>query len=135
MRSPRVALLALTVALCVGNLTFTFWRSTIPLALEGTVQSIEFLTEKNPGIDDVHVLEIDDEEFHIDKALAGQLTANVHISKDAWSSELTVGKGDIARTVNLEPSQDFKGMLFLIPAVLIALLGVMSRSRPSRDDS
>ena len=129
MRLPRFAVVALTLGLCIGNLAFTLWRSTIPLELDGKVQSVEFLTEKNPGIDDVHVLRINGESFHIDKALATRLTANVYVAKEPWSTELTVGKGSIERTIDLGPSEDFEGMLIVTPVVLIVFVVVLYRPR------
>jgi hypothetical protein len=43
------------------------------------------------------------------------------VSKDAWSNELTVGRFQNARTVEVGPSDDFIGMLFVMPVAAVAL--------------
>ncbi len=130
MRSPRHALALIALALCCTNLVVTLWRSTIPIEVEGTLEKIEFLTEDNPGIDEIYVLHIDGSEFHVDKAVATRLTANVHVSKDAWSTEMVVGRYAAARTIDVRPSADFIGMALVMPVVaLVVVILLFVRSR------
>lgn len=113
--------MALLIVLCATNLVVTLVRSTIPISIEGQLEDIEFLTEENPGIDDIYVLHIDDRQVHVDRAVAKQLASGVHVSKDAWSNDLTVGRFQNARTVEVGPSDDFIGMLFVMPVTAMAL--------------
>lgn len=113
--------MALLIVLCATNLVVTLVRSTIPISIEGRLEDIEFLTEENPGIDDIYVLHIDDRQVHVDRAVAKQLASGVHVSKDAWSNDLTVGRFQNARTVEVGPSDDFIGMLFVMPVTAMAL--------------
>lgn len=132
MRSPKVVLAALGIVLCVANLVVTLWRSTIPLEIDGAVERIEFLTEENPGIDDIYVLHIGGDEMHVDPEVAARLTPNVYVSKDAWSTHLVVGRYDTARTIDLQPSEDFTGSAITMPIVAVVLLVLLyaPRARP-----
>lgn len=134
MRSPRTALAALGLVLCITNLVVTLWRSTIPDSLDGTVENIEFLTEDNPGIDDIYVVSVGDDELHVDRAVATRLTENVHVSKDAWSTEIVIGRYGTARTIQLEPSEDFVGMVLAMPvAALVLVILLFVRRRRTRE--
>ena len=136
MHLPRAILMALLAILCMLNLVVTLTRSTIPLRLEGRLERIEFLTEDNPGIDDIYVLHIGDDDVHVDRGVAKQLTAGVYVAKDAWSNDLTVGRFQAARTVELSPSEDFAGMLVVMPvvAVVVAVL-LFARPRSAREEA
>lgn len=129
MRSPRVLLVTATVLLCLGNLIFSFLRSTIPIALDGTVDNVEFLTSKNRGIDDIYVLSVDGRHLHVDKDVAQQLDSNARVFKEAWSSDLTVGQGSSARTIELEPSADFEGMLVAMPVTALVITVLLLRKK------
>lgn len=121
--------MALLIVLCATNLVVTLVRSTIPISIEGQLEDIEFLTEENPGIDDIYVLHIDDRQVHVDRAVAKQLASGVHVSKDAWSNDLTVGRFQNARTVEVGPSDDFIGMLFVMPVTAMALATLLFSRR------
>ena len=129
MRSPRTFVVAATLALCLGNLAFSFLRSTIPIALDGTVENVEFLTSKNRGIDDIYVLHVDGRHLHVDKEVAQQLDSNARVFKESWSSELTVGEGSSARTVELQPSPDFIGMLVAMPVTALVIAALLRSNR------
>lgn len=131
MRSRKSILLVATVILALVNLGVTLTRSTIPLALDGTIESIEFLSEGNPGIDDIYVLRVGEKEVHVDRAIAKQLTVGVHVSKEAWSSELTAGRQSETRTVELSPSEDFTGMAITMPIAMIGVLVLLSKKARS----
>ncbi|MDQ4094805.1 MAG: hypothetical protein M3174_01180 [Actinomycetota bacterium] len=122
MLSRKATLALAAISLCLVNLAVTLVRSTIPISIEGTIERIEFLSEENPGIDDIYVLHVDGAEIHVDREVARRLVSNVHVSKDAWSTEMTVGRYEAARTVDLAPSEDFAGMTLTMPIVLGVLL-------------
>jgi hypothetical protein len=62
------------------------------------------------------------------------LTAGVYVAKEAWSNDMTVGRYQAARTVELSPSEDFAGMLVVMPvaAVVLAVL-LFARLRSARE--
>ena len=119
------------IVLSLVSLVVTLWRSTIPVELDGRVEDIEFLSEDNPGIDDIYVLTIDGEDIHVDRAVATQLTPNVYVSKEAWSTELIVGRFDAERTIHLSPSEDFTGLALTMPIVAL-VLGILLYGRRAR---
>ena len=129
MRSPRLALVVIAAALCLGNLIFSLLRSTIPIGLDGTVDNVEFLTSKNPGIDDIYVLSVDGNHIHVDKDVARLLRRGARISKDPWSTELTIGEGDSGGVIQLRPSSDFTGMLVTTPVVILVLLILLRQTK------
>ena len=51
-------LILLAVLLSLSDIAFAAWRSMIPMAVHGRVQSIEVRREKNPGKDDVYLLHL-----------------------------------------------------------------------------
>ena len=121
MRSPRPFLLLLALALCVGNLTFTFLRSTIPFELDGRVSDIVFITEKHPGIDDIYVLTVEDRDLRVDPDVAREVEVGDELRKNSWSSEMLIGREGSERTLQIEPSRDFNRMAFVMPIVALAI--------------
>lgn len=90
-------------------------RSTIPLALNGTVTEIEVRPEKHPGVDDVWIVWIEGEPYHLDVAVASKLGVGDRVAKGRWERYLTVNGTD--RRVSL--SDDAGAMLFLSPAMVL----------------
>lgn len=119
MRSPRVALALVLLALCVGNVAVTFMRSGIPYDLEGMVRGVERRLEKKPGRDDVYIVTVGKRALHLDRDLGARLIPGDLLSKPAWERVLRIG--DV--TLELAPSRDFRGMVGAMPLVLV--LGVL----------
>lgn len=107
MPSPRKVAFGLAVLLCVGNLWTTFFRSGIPLGIEGRVDSLETRTEKHPGVDDVHLVGVGGRVLHLDKAFVQQLAVGDTLRKRPWSTSARVG----GKTLKLGASRDFYGMV------------------------
>ncbi|RNL62649.1 hypothetical protein EFK50_12900 [Nocardioides marmoriginsengisoli] len=134
MRSPRSFWAALTLLLVgVAFAALAAWsmvaRSTIPLALDGTVTSIELRHEKHPGVDDVWMVGFDDDgPRHLDRAVAALLTEGDRVRKDAWSRTLVVD----GETHDVALSDDARRMLVLAPVVggAFAVLLVAGSRRP-----
>jgi hypothetical protein len=120
--SPRRTIGALLVALCLGNLVVTLSRSLIPLGVDGVVSSLEVRHEKHPGLDDVHLLWMGNRARQIDAEIATSLRSGDRIHKKAWARSLQTPRGALP----LAPSRDFKGMLMVMP-LLILLAGWVLR--------
>lgn len=121
-------MLLIGVMLVGGNLYETLRRSTIPLALDGEVTDIELLQEKHPGIDDVHLVHMEDRTLHVDASVAERVTVGDSLHKSAWSTSLVVGSNEL----RLEPSRDFRGMLVVMVIVVLicGFLVLMPRRLP-----
>ena len=130
MRSPKFLLAVIVLSLCAGNLWFTLVRSTIPLNLDGRVESIDILTEKHPGLDDVYIARVGDKSIHIDEAVARNLREGDSIRKDAWSERIK-NTTDPKRSIELSTSEDFRGMLAVMPTVVV-IVGVILIARRQR---
>jgi len=105
-------------------------RSTLPLALDGTVTSVQVLAEKHPGVDYVWMVTLDDgSPRHLDRSVARLTTEGAVVSKDAWSRTLRVD--GVAHDVG--PSRDATAFLALSPVLVLALagLGVVAVRRPT----
>ena len=120
MRSPEaarrgaVALLLVAVVLFAALAAWSLAvRSTIPMALDGTVTSVETRHEKHPGVDDVWLVSIDGDQRHLDTEIAVGLSVGDHLEKERWGTHLEVN-GE-ARSLHL--SSDARAMLFLAPMV------------------
>ena len=100
-------------------------RSTIPMALDGTVTSIETRHEKHPGVDDVWLVAFDGDQRHLDAEIAEGLSVGDHVAKERWDTRVEVN-GE-ARSLHL--SNDSRAMLFLAPilALTAAVLAVPQR--------
>jgi len=110
--------LVAVATLAFGNLSVTFLRSTIPLAIRGKVSALETRRESHPGVDDVHLVTIGDRRLHIDAEVASHLQIGDSVEKGAWSRTLQEPRG----TVRLNPSADVWGMAITMP--LIAALAM-----------
>jgi hypothetical protein len=111
--------LVIVAGLALGNLSVTFLRSTIPLAVRGTVRALETRTESHPGVDDVHLVTIGGRRLHIDAAVASHLQIGDSVQKRAWSRTLHTSRG----AVRLNPSAEVWGMAITMP--LIAALALL----------
>jgi hypothetical protein len=122
--SPKAAvviLVAVALALAIGNSYETFRRSTIPLGIEGSVESLEVRREKHPGVDDVHLLVVQGKTIHVDAEVASVLNRGAELQKDAWSPSLRIDQV----SHQLSPSRDSRGMLVVMPVVLLVLAGLL----------
>jgi len=140
MRSPeavRRTVVLLLVIMAVLFAALGAWslaaRSTIPLALDGTVTQVEVREEKHPGVDDVWMVSIDGEPRHLDSELAAELEVGDRIRKDRWETHLDVNDA----TRDLVLSDDARAMfgvapLSLLLAALLALPGRWFTSRRRR---
>jgi hypothetical protein len=114
------------VALAIGNGYETLRRSTIPLAVDGRVESLEVRREKHPGVDDVHLLVVGGRTIHVDAAVARAVERGAELHKDAWSATLRVD----AAPRRLSPSRDTTGMMVVMPVVLLVLGALLLTAQP-----
>jgi hypothetical protein len=109
------------------NLWVTINRSLIPLGLNGVVTDIETRFEKNPGTDDVVLIYVDGEDFHVDPSIARRLEVGDRVSKSPLTTAIETSKG----YVRLRPSTDFTRMLIVMPLMLgLIAFGVMRGRLP-----
>jgi hypothetical protein len=121
----RLAAAALVVAVALGNVWFTLARSTIPLSFEGRVNRVELRREKRPGVDDVHLVHIDERVLQVDAVVAEHLREDYYASKRAWAAELVTSRG----TLRLMTSAEFRRMVLLMQ-ILAAVGIILVRSGP-----
>jgi hypothetical protein len=118
MRLPSAAiilLLLLLVSLAGGNLWFTAARSTIPLSLNATVLDMELKREKHDGVDDVHLLRLNDQRtIVVDERVFEAIETQRHISKAAGDRELLVD----GIPTPLDWSDDYCGMRIVMPTAV-----------------
>ena len=133
MRSPEtarrgaVALLLVAVVLFAALAAWSLAvRSTIPMALDGTVTSIETRHEKHPGVDDVWLVAIDGDQRHLDTEIAVGLSVGDHLEKERWD---THRRGE-QRGAVAAPEQRSRAMLFLAP--ILALTAAVLAAAPRR---
>lgn len=117
----------LVMVLALGNIAVTFRRSTIPMAFEGRVGSIEARSEKHEGVDDVYLLSIGERTVQIDEAVADLVDEGDPIHKEAWSRKIVVG----GRPAEVEVSKDFRRMAIVMPGIVLIALLILYRRRPS----
>lgn len=117
----RWVLMALAVLFAAGNIAITVHRSLIPVAVDGVLEDVEVREEKRRGIDDVWLLHVAGRRLHADAEVAAQLTQGQQISKGAWERRLEVD----GASVPLGLSSDAVGMLWLMPLVLVLVVGVL----------
>ena len=131
MRSRRAAaglLLAGVVAFAALNVVETVRRSWIPSAVDGTVESIQVRTEKNPGVDDVWLVTVDGDTDHVDAEVGRRLAEGDMVSKAAGATTLQVN----GRAVPLQLSRDARGMLVVMPLVVVLAAMASRATRPPR---
>jgi hypothetical protein len=117
--------LVVAVAFAVLNVAVTVHRSLIPVALDGVVQQVEVRREKNPGIDDVWLVHIQQRVLHTDAATAQQLPEGTVVAKKSWSRTLTAD----GRPLPLRLSRDAAGMLWVMPLAVAAAAALMAAGR------
>jgi hypothetical protein len=114
-----LVLLAVGVLLTVANAWFAAARSTIPLALDGVVTTMELRREKHPGRDDVFLLTLQSRSpFQVDEAIYRAVAIGERLHKARWSKELTHD----GHTLALDWSRDCRGMVMAMPAVVLILV-------------
>jgi hypothetical protein len=122
-------LLALAVALAAGNIWFAAARSTIPLALKGSVIRKEVRHEKHPPRDDVWLLDLGSRRFiQVDKIVFDRVAVGDCLAKERWSRTLNCN----GQQIGLEWSAYARGMFWAMPlslAVLFASAVVRPRSQ------
>lgn len=126
MRSLNlVLLLVIGVLLAAGNLWFAAARSLIPLSLDNRIQKAELRWEKHPGVDDVHLIWLDDGRvLQVDLPIskvptAGVLSEGVQVQKASWARTVRLD----GREMQLDWSADFRGLVKCMP-VFLAVLAV-----------
>jgi hypothetical protein len=116
---------AVAILLGVGNLAVTLLRSTIPIAVEGTITRIDIRPEAHPGVDDVNLLSVDGRTIVVDTAVIRDLRVGDEIRKDAWSTTLETPRGP----KHLDPSDDLWGMVVVMPLIASLCAAMMWRPR------
>ena len=127
--SARAALIALFAAFAIANLAVTFARSGILYDLTGRVESVVVNSEKDPGIDDVWLVDIEGRgAVHLDTTVAAQLEEGDELVKHRFGREIGRLEGE---DILLWPSEDFWSMIPTLVALGAAGL-VLERQRRSR---
>ena len=131
-RASRIALAlvaAVVVAFAAAGARALAARSTIPVAIDAEVTSVEVREEKHPGVDDVWLVGLDDGTHHLDAAVARTVQVGDRVVKERFSRTLLVDGEPVA----LRLSDDARMMLGVAPGtaavavVLAALLGKRRR--------
>lgn len=124
-RFVAIILVAIGLALCIGNLWFTAARTTIPLALDLTVVDKEIRHEKHPGFDDVHLVRASNGNVMVvDGVIHDAISLGERITKERWSRQLNIGE----QQLDLNWSADVRGMMWAMPttaAVLVVVAGTL----------
>jgi hypothetical protein len=120
--SPRTlaaaALGAFGLACAAGNAWWTAERSTIPIAIDGRVASLERLSEKHEGVDDVRIVRFEDgREAEVDETVFRAVRAGSVLEKRAGDRTLRVDGAEVA----LDWSEDARGMAVAMPLALLLL--------------
>ena len=132
MRIPSKLLFFLLLSFCLLNLAETLGRSAIPFCLEGRIRKLETRYEVEPGVDDVHLLIVENRVLQIDAELASRLRTGDRISKKPWGRTLQTPRG----AVRLSLSEDFRGMAVVMPWLLgVGWLLMRSAFGPQRDSN
>lgn len=123
-RTAAVILVLLGIGFAMANVWVTAARSLIPLELDGQVLRVETRLEKHPGLDDVHVMQIQESrgerEFQFDAVLRPLLRPEIRIAKERFSHELYVN-GD---ATHLDFSADFRGIAVTMVLATVMILAV-----------
>ena len=97
-------------------------RSTIPVAIDAEVTSVEMRPEKHAGVDDVWLVGLDGRTHHLDAAVARTLDVGDRLVKGRFSRTLLVD-GD---PVVLHLSDGARTMLVVAPGAVAAAGTVMA---------
>ena len=129
---PHRIALALVAAVVVAFAVSGAWalaaRSTIPVAIDAEVTSVEVRQEKNPGVDDVWLVGLDGRTHHLDGAVARTVQVGDTVVKERFSWTLLVDGEPVA----LRLSDDARTMLGVAPgtaAVAVALAALLGTRR------
>lgn len=126
MRSLNLSLLvAIFFLLALGNVIVTAQRSLIPLAIDAKIVALEMRREKHPGKDDVYLVTFANPHstpstLQIDQDIARELKVGNRIKKAAWQDTLNIDD----RTLQLQYSTDFVGMIQAMPVAIILAIAV-----------
>lgn len=131
MRSPRLLLVLLALVLVGLGLWATFLRSGIPKAMHGVVVRKEVRAEKHPGIDDVHLVTIDERVHHVDPHVMRHLEPGEEIEKAAWAWHLDARAGRLA----LRASHEAIGMAIAAPLLLVLVVVLLRRPSGRPEDA
>ena len=122
--------------LATANLWYTAARSLIPLAIHARLISKERRPEKHPGIDDVYLLKLaGNRTIQVDEVIYDFVAEGQELKKADWSNQLQSG----TETLRLQFSRDFRRMLWVMPATMIAavvlcVLTMRNRVKPDTAD-
>ena len=115
-------------ALCVGNVLISASRTTIPLAIEGTVTGKKLLYEKKKGVDDVYMIFLGrSARYQVDKTVFNAVSVNTRLEKNKWTKFLTVGTS----VVPLSWTTEVQSMLCVM--IVAALAMFMANLVPNDD--
>lgn len=112
---------ALIVAFAVAGTWALVARSTIPVALDAEVTSVEMRREKHAGVDDVWLVGFDGRTHHIDAAVAREVDVGDRAVKERFSRTLLVDGEPVA----LRLSDDARAMLVVAPSTAVIGVGVI----------
>lgn len=120
-----LALLAIGAVMAGGNLWVAASRSTIMQPLQGTITGKQVRAEKIGGVDDVYFLRIDREtRIQVDRSVFDAVERGEAVEKEPWSRTLRHGKS----TVELGWSVDVRGMVWLMPLVMLVFVALAYRA-------
>ena len=129
----RVAL-ALIAAVVVAFAAAGTWalvaRSTIPVAIDAEVTSVEVRGEKHPGVDDVWLVGLDGRTHHFDAAVARAVAVGDRVVKERFSRTLLVD----GEPVPLRLSDDARAMLWVAPGTAVVTVAVAALLGKRRRD-
>jgi len=115
--------------LAAANIWLAAARSTIPLQLDDEVIGMRQLGEKHPGKDDVYLLDLHQQgRLQVDKHVFDVVKKGTRIRKVRWSRQIEHD----GHTTVLEWSTDLRGMLWVMPGILIVMLLTLASARVKR---
>jgi hypothetical protein len=118
-RMAALTLLAVGGSLAVANVMVTGLRTTIPRSLDAVVAERVVLHEKHPGLDDACLLALDDgRTLQVDPVIYDTVAPRDRLQKAAWEHTLQIDD----RTLPLDWSADARGMVCLMPLVVVVML-------------
>ena len=93
-------------------------RSAIPVAIDGTVQSIS-IKDEHPGTRNVYFVRIGSTTRQVDPATGRHLAVGDRVSKESWNREMRVND----EVVRLKLSREAKASLWFAPLLRSDLCG------------
>ncbi len=114
-------MVSLGILFACANVWFTAARSTIPIAISGTVTQKHRLIEKIPGIDDVYLVSLSSgRRIQIDGHMYHLVSRGQTLEKSAWDSHVRIE----GRVFQLVWSRDLRGMALAMPLTITICLVV-----------